>query len=98
LDKKTLSLPPAPTQEERIRIAQELEAQAQDMEEDEEDLAEILRKDKIWSKWAFIIQLLSEQALERYGTIDITDEQMAELFLEGLKEYRPTVNVSHFGK
>lgn len=66
--------------------------------EDEEDLAEILRKNKIWRKWAFMIQLLSEQALERYGTIDISDEQIVELFREGLKEYRPTVNVDYLRK
>lgn len=63
--------------------------------EDEEDLAELLKKDKIWGKWAFMIQLLSEQALEKYGIVDITNEQMAELFLEGLKRYRSTVNVDY---
>lgn len=77
-----------------------MESQVLDREEnsEEDDLVEILRKSEIWRYWYFIIELLSEQALERYGTIDITDEQMAELFLEGLKEYRPTVNVGHLRK
>jgi hypothetical protein len=77
-----------------------LESQALDREEnsEEDDLVEVLRKSEIWRYWYFIIELLSEQALEKYGTVNITDEQMAELFLVGLKEYRPTINVSHFEK
>jgi hypothetical protein len=61
--------------------------------DDEEDLNDILKRSEIENRWGFMIQLLSEQALEKYGTIDITDEQMAELFLEGLKEYRPVVSM-----
>lgn len=66
--------------------------------DDEEDLNDILKRSEIENRWGFMIQLLSEQALERYGTVDITDEQMIELFREGLKEYRPVVNVDYLRK
>lgn len=88
------------TAEEQRRSFEKLaeKMQAIGYSEDEEDLNDILKRSEIENRWGFMIQLLSEQALEKYGTIDITDEHMVELFREGLKEYRPVVNVGYLRK
>lgn len=97
--KEALPHPFISAEEQRIGFAKAVEEMgAIGYREDEEDLSEILKREKIWSKWAFMIQLLSEQALERFGTVDISDEQMTALFLEGLKQYRSTVNVDYLRK
>lgn len=99
--KSELNYPNISAEEQKRRFeafTAEMQALGSSEEEDEEDLVELLKKKEIWGKWAFMIQLLSKQALEKYGTVDITNEQMAGLFLEGLKEYRSTVNVDYLTK
>lgn len=74
------------------------EIRAKGFSDDEGDLNDTLKRGEIFNKWFSIIELLSHQALEKYNTIDITNEQMADLFIEGLKQYRPIVNLQDLRK